>query len=117
MARIRSIKPSFWADPDVASLRRDARLLVIGLISHADDDGRFLATATAIGGAVFPHDELPPTTIRRWRDEVAKAGIIEVYVVDSREYGWFPNWTKHQKVNRPYPSTLPPPPAVLGGRS
>lgn len=117
MARIRSLKPSFWTDADVASLRRDARLLVIGLISNADDEGRFLATATAIGGNVFPHDELPPKTIRVWRDEVAKAGIIEIYAVDGSEYGWFPNWLKHQKVYKPYPSSFPKPPGLLGSQS
>jgi len=117
MARIRSIKPSFWTDPDVAGLRRDARLLIVGLISNADDEGRFLATATSIGGSVFPHDELPPATIRKWRDEVAKAGIIELYAVDGSDYGWFPNWLKHQKVYKPYPSTLPPPPGWVGAQS
>lgn len=117
MARIRSIKPSFWTDSAVAGLRRDARLLIIGLISNADDEGRFLATATAIGGNVFPHDELPPTTIRKWRDEAAKAGIIEIYRVNGSEYGWFPNWLKHQKVYKPYPSNLPAPPGSVGGES
>jgi hypothetical protein len=117
MARIRSIKPSFWTDLSVAGLHRDARLLTIGLISHADDEGRFLATATAIGGNVFPHDELPAKTIRRWRDEVAAAGIIEVYSAGHSEYGYFPNWLKHQKVYKPYPSTLPAPPVSDGGQS
>ena len=48
------------------------------------------------------------------RDEAAKAGIIEIYTVDRSEYGWFPNWLKHQKVYKPYPSTLPPPPGWIG---
>ena len=117
MARIRSLKPSFWTDPAVAGLSRDARLLTIGLISHADDEGRFLATATAIGGNVFPHDDLPPKTVKRWRDDVAKAGIIDIYTVDGSDYGYFPNWLKHQKVYKPYPSTLPMPPGQVGGQS
>jgi hypothetical protein len=110
MARIRSIKPSFWSDPDVAGLRRDARLLCIGLISNADDEGRFIASPTAISGVVFPHDKLTSSTIRRWRDDIAKAGIIELYSVDGHDYGWFPKWKTHQRVNKPYPSALPPPP-------
>lgn len=117
MARIRSIKPSFWTDGDVGSLRREARLLIIGLISHADDEGRFLATAASISGAVFPHDELPAKTIRLWRDEVAKAGIIELYTVDGSDYGYFPNWLKHQRVYKPYPSALPAPPGWNGAES
>lgn len=110
MARIRSIKPSFWTDPDVASLTRDERLLVVGLISNADDEGRFLAGPVAIGGTIFPHDELPPATIRRWRDRVQTAGIIRLYTDGGFEYGHFPNWLKHQKVYKPSPSTLPAPP-------
>jgi hypothetical protein len=110
MARIRSVKPSFWSDPDVVSLRLQARLMLLGLISSADDEGRFVATTTTIAGYVFPHDRLPMATIRRWRDEIAKSGVIELYQVDGLEYGHFPGWTKHQKINRPYPSAIPPPP-------
>jgi hypothetical protein len=110
VARIRTIKPSFWGDAKVAGLTRDERLLVIGLLSSADDQGRFMASTAAIAGHVFPHDELAPALIRRWRDAIAKAGLIELYRVDGREYGWFPNWTKHQKINRPQASGLPAPP-------
>ncbi|HEX8489336.1 MAG TPA: hypothetical protein VF642_12380 [Propionibacteriaceae bacterium] len=112
MARIRTIKPSFWADLAVASLRRDARLMAIGLISFADDEGRFLASASAIAGYVFPHDELPPKVIRQWRDEIDKSGLIGLYVVDGLEFGWWPNWTKHQKINRPAASLYPSPPGA-----
>jgi hypothetical protein len=111
MARIRTLKPSFWSDPQVASLRRDARLLLVGLISFADDEGRFLASTAAIAGYVFPHDDLPTRTVRQWRDEIEKTGIAQFYVIDGCEYGWFPNWSKHQKVNRAYPSAIPAPPS------
>src|SRR4051812_34796651 len=110
MARIRTIKPSFWTDDKVAGLTRDQRLLAVGLISFADDDGRFVGAVSAISGYVFPHDDLPSTTVRRWRDAVVKAGLIQMYTVDGRDYGWFPNWHKHQVINRPQQSTIPPPP-------
>lgn len=110
MARIRSIKPSFWSDPSVAGLRRDARLMLVGLISFADDEGRFLASTVAVGGFIFPHDDLSPVTVRKWRDEIAKAGVVELYAIDGCEYGHFPNWKKHQRINRPSPSLYPPPP-------
>lgn len=117
MARIRSLKPTFWSDTKVAGLKRDERLLLIGLISMADDEGRFPATATAIAGHSFPQDELPPATVRRWRDAVAKTGIIELYVSDGLEYGHFPNWKKHQRISKPYPSTIPNPPNWIEGQS
>lgn len=109
MARIRTVKPSFWSDPDVSSLRRDARLMLIGLISAADDEGRFLASASAIAGFVFPHDDLPLRTIRQWRDEIAQSGVIKLYSDGIGEYGFFPNWSTHQRVNRPTASVMPSP--------
>lgn len=108
MARIRSIKPSFWSDADVADMSRDARLLALGLISFSDDEGRFLASITAISGYVFPHDDLPPRLVRRWLEEVEQSGMIRLYTVHRREYGYFPNW-RHQRINRPSPSLIPPP--------
>lgn len=114
MARIRSLKPSIWGDDKFAGLSRDARLLAIGLISVADDAGRFIASPVAIGGAVYPHDELSVAMIRKWRDEVAASCLIQLYRVAGREYGWFPNWKRHQRINRPSPSVLPPPPGHSG---
>lgn len=110
MARIRTIKPSFWSDGDVADLSRDARLLAVGLISFADDQGRFLASPAAVCGYVYPHDAIPHTKLRAWMAEIAAKKIITLYIVDRREYGAFPNYDKHQNINRPSPSTLPPPP-------
>ncbi len=84
--------------------------MLIGLISSADDEGRFVATTSAIAGYVFPHDELPAATIRRWRDEIAKSGVIELYRVDVLEYGHFPHWKQHQRISKPQPSLIPAPP-------
>src|SRR5574337_880037 len=75
MARIRTIKPTFWGSRPVATLSRDARLLAIGLISFADDDGRFLAAPAAINGYVFPNDDLPTTKVRKWLEECTRSGL------------------------------------------
>lgn len=110
MARIRTIKPSFWGDHDVAELSRDARLLLIGLISVADDEGRFLASTSAISGYVFPNDDLPPAKVRRWMDEIDATGIVHFYRVGRIEYGVFPKYRKHQRISKPQSSPLPAPP-------
>jgi hypothetical protein len=112
MARIRTIKPSFWSDEAVADLSMNARLLLVGLISFADDEGRFLASISAVSGYVFPHDDVSPTKLRKWMDEIENAGIVRFYSVSRREYGAFPNWSKHQRINRPQKSALPQPPAL-----
>lgn len=109
MARIRTTKPSFWGSGTVARLSRDARLTTLGLISFADDDGRFLGSTTAINGFVYPNDDLPPTKVRKWINEVIKVGLIHEYACNGVLYGCFPSWHEHQVINRYTPSTLPDP--------
>jgi hypothetical protein len=109
VARIRTIKPSFWGSGTVAKLSRDARLLVLGLISFADDDGRFLGSITAINGAVFPNDELPPAKVRRWYEEILDTKLVIEYDVEGVRYAVFPTWHEHQVINRYTPSQFPEP--------
>jgi hypothetical protein len=111
MARIRSVKPSFWGDEKVAELSRDARLLFLGLVSMADDDGRFLASHQAIAGYVFPNDE--DVTIRKlaaWLEEIKCQGMVTIYDKGRIRYGAIPKFRNHQRISHPQPSTLPPPP-------
>ena len=99
MARIRTIKPSFWGSRPVAELTLPARLLAVGLISFADDDGRFLAATAAINGYVFPNDELSTTKVRRWFEECIASGLIHEYGQTIR-YGCFPSWHEHSSNTR-----------------
>lgn len=114
MARIRSIKPQFWGDHEIAELSIEARYLALGLVSMADDDGRFMASPNAINGYVFPHDEISTPKLRRWLTEIETVGFVNLYRVSKREFGCIPNYRKHQKINRPYPSSLPPMESVDG---
>jgi hypothetical protein len=107
MARIRSIKPSIWSDQRFISLSRDARLLCLGMITTADDEGRFLATAAKLAGDIFPADNLKPAQVIRWRDEIVTTGLINLYTVDGVDYAEFPRWSKHQRISHPTPSILP----------
>ena len=118
MARIRTTKPSFWGSGTVAALTRDARLLTLGLISFADDDGRFLGSTAAVNGFVFPNDDLAPRLIRKWLDEIAAVELIHEYQRNNVVYGCFPSWHEHQVINRYTPSTLPEPdvPCVPKGK-
>lgn len=104
------MKPSFWGSPEAGRMCRDARLLVLGLISEADDDGRFLGSPAAITGFVFPNDEdITPAKVRKWLGEAADTGMVYLYRVDGIQYGCLPSWHKHQVIDRYTPSTLPPP--------
>lgn len=116
MARIRTTKPSFWGSGTVAKLSRDARLLTLGLISFADDDGRFLGSTTAINGFVFPNDELPAAKVRKWVTEVIGVGLIHEYESDGVRYGCFPSWHEHQVINRYTTSQFPLPDVKCASR-
>jgi hypothetical protein len=109
MARIRTMKPSFWGSGTVAKLSRDARLTTLGLISFADDDGRFLASTNAINGFEDPTDDVSTTKVRSWLDEITATGLIHEYEADGIRYGCFPSWHEHQVINRYTPSSLPEP--------
>ena len=114
MARIRTIKPSFWGDEKVSELSRDARLLFIGLMSFADDDGRFLASHQAIAGYVFPNDDdVTVAKLAKWLAEIESHGMIVLYNGGRLKYGAFPRWSKHQKISHPQPSSLPSPPGAI----
>ena len=112
MARIRTVKPAFWGSPEAAGMSRDARLLVLGLISDSDDDGRFLANFSAISGFAYPNDcDITPRKLARWLDEVVASGMVELYCDRGVQYGYFPSWGAHQVINKRTRSLLPAPPA------
>jgi hypothetical protein len=108
--RIRTLKPELWADEKVGELSHGARLLFLGMISMADDEGRLRELPAAIIGHVFPYDSVSTAKLTRWLAEVERSGMVTRYEVDGNRYVAFPHWSKHQKVDRPTPSDLPPPP-------
>ncbi len=108
--RIRTIKPETWQDEKVGQLSRDARLLFIGLITMADDEGRLRAIPSLILGHVYPYDSVPAAKLQRWLCEVEASGLGSRYEVGGVPYFALAGWRKHQKINRPSASKLPPPP-------
>lgn len=108
--RIRTLKPEMWEDEKIVALSRDARLLLIGLITMADDEGRFRARRSGIVGHCLQGDDDAPRRVDGWIKEIQAQGIVVFYVVDQTPYGAFRHWRRHQKINRPSPSDLPPPP-------
>lgn len=109
--RIRSIKPETWQDEKIGRLSDKGRLLFIGLITLADDEGRFRALPAAVIGHTFPYDEgMTATRVRRLLAELEATGIVVLYECDGVQYGAFRHWRRHQRIDRPTPSELPPPP-------
>ncbi len=100
--RIRTIKPEFWSSETVAPLSDKSKLLAIGLLNFADDEGFFWANPVLIRAAVFPFVE-DSTTIRRWLDDLSGVGYIRLgkRSDDGREVGEVVNFKIHQRIDRP----------------
>jgi hypothetical protein len=105
--RIRSIKPFIWEDERLGSVTREARLLFIGLITLADDAGRFRATTSVLVGHIYPYDRDASRKVPKWLQELTKAGLVALYGGD--QYGHLPGWGKHQRIHHPTASLLPEP--------
>jgi hypothetical protein len=110
--RIRSIKPEFWRDPDsTGRWPADLKLFYIGLWCVADDDGRFPWEPDLIAADLYPYDR--DADVGGLLTRLVEAGRAISYEVAGRRYGFLPKFGKHQRINRPTPSRLPPPPVGL----
>ena len=104
--RIRTIKPEFWSHPVLSALDDGARLLAIGLLNLADDEGYFLSHPTLVRNALRPFDEDSSRT-RRGLETLEKVGWIEVRDhPEQGQVGKVVNFSKHQRIDRPTPSKI-----------
>ena len=112
MPRIRTIKPEFWESEKVGSLSTGARLLFVGLISQADDEGRGRGSDRYLTSRLFPYDD--PRIIRhirRWVSEISEVGLAVFYDgKDGCRYYQLEGFKEHQKIDRAKESKLPAPP-------
>lgn len=112
MARKRMIDPSFWSDEKLGECEPLARMLFMGLISQADDEGRLKGNSKLIKSAVFPYDdEITAGDVEDWIILLAapERRLIVRYEDGHQKYIVIPNFKKHQTINKPQPSKLPAP--------
>ena len=102
--RIRTIKPEFWQHPVMSRLPYDTRILALGLLNLADDEGYFNADADYIRGAVLFRED--SSNVRRMLDELSRSEWITLCGTPERPIGRVVNFRKHQRVDRPQPSRL-----------
>lgn len=82
------------------------KLLALGLLNLADDEGYFFADPVTVRNALRPFDDSSVTT------QGALTELSGIGYVDIKEHaphgkiGFIPGFTSHQVVNRPKPSTI-----------
>ena len=102
--RIRTVKPEFWAHPVMSRLAYDTRILALGLLNLADDEGYFDADPDYIRGSVLFRED--SSNVRRMLDELSRSEWITLCGRPERPIGRVVNFRKHQRVDRPQPSRL-----------
>lgn len=111
MTRKRMLDPNLWTDPHLAKANDTEKLLFIGIFSHADDEGRLIATPEALKASIFPYDSgKTASVVKKARDSLCrKMKNIVLYQVDGVEYIWLQMWERYQKPTHFKDSILPPP--------
>lgn len=98
MARIRSIHPGLYTDDAFMMLSMGARMLLIGLWSHADDGGGFEWKPVVLKARVFPADNIDVTDLL---EELVRNDVIQKYDFGDRSYGAVRNFGKWQRPKKP----------------
>lgn len=111
--RKRTIQPSIWQDPDFGTLSPITQLIFIGLITQADDEGRFNGHPAVVRSALFPYGTVElEQIINSIKEITVKMRNFTYYEVNGQYYGQFRRWSDHQvlREDRLQKSIYPPPP-------
>lgn len=108
--RIRTLKPDFFTDADLAEVSPLHRLLFQGLWCHADRDGLLEDKPKEIKVKVLPFDSCD---VDAMLNDLAAGGFVLRYQVGGRRFIAIPGFSKHQRFHRDEkPVGFPPPPGT-----
>ena len=108
MARIRSIKPDFWASEQILDLSIPARLAFIGLWNFSDDDGLHKASVRSFKAQVFPAGDVSERKMANIVSELMAFGLLRERTDENGTTVWQITGWHHQKIDRPQPSRFAP---------
>lgn len=110
--RIRTVKPEFFEDESIGTLSHTARLLAIGTLVLADDEGLLRWTPAYIRASLFMYDQtLKESQVLRAMVELEAINYVLPYAGGKTQarLAWIVTFRNHQRINRPQPGKLPPP--------
>ena len=96
MARIRTIKPEFFIDEDIAALPPLTRILFQGLWCLADSEGRLEDRPQRIKIQILPYDKYDTDD---GLTALSTAGFIVRYTVGDQKYIQIRTFSKHQRLS------------------
>lgn len=108
MARRRMIDPGIWDGGQFSRLNFRQRVLYIGTISLADDEGIMRGNPPLVRSKIFAYDDIPVKTIEKDLLFLKEIGLIWFWKADDgNEYIQHPKWNDYQRIDKPYPSKYP----------
>ncbi|MFJ9420003.1 hypothetical protein ACIRPT_38495 [Streptomyces sp. NPDC101227] len=109
MARIRTIKPEAFTSESLAEVSVHAERTFFGLLTQADDHGRFRDNPAVIAGLLWPlRAEHTAVHVEEDLQQLADAGLICRYLgCDGRRYLHIVTWFEHQKIDKPSQTRIP----------
>ncbi|WP_435131424.1 hypothetical protein [Actinacidiphila sp. bgisy144] len=109
MARIRTIKPEAFASESLAAVSLSAERTFFGLLTQADDHGRFRDQPAVIAGLLWSlRPDHGPIGVEDDLTQLATADLICRYEGhDGKRYLHVVSWHRHQKINRPSGTRAP----------
>lgn len=115
MARIRSVKPEIRTDLTVGSWPIPVRYAWVLLWGYFDDQGRGRDDLRLLVADLFPLDrDVTEKRLNGWLNLMATSSCDGAapplcrYDVDGHRYLHAVKWSRHQRINRPTTSRLPP---------
>lgn len=110
MARIRTIKPTFFRSRAVRRLSsNDVRMVWVGLWPLSDDEGRMLDEPSMLVADLWALN-LTVEQIEQALCELDEQGRIVRYEVGGERFMQVTNWLDHQRIQKPNASEIPPVP-------
>lgn len=106
MARIRTVKPELWTDERLTECSLSARLMFIGMLNFADDNGNMEYSAKRLKMQIFPADSIDTQPLL---NELFAHGMLIEYSVSDEKYIHIKGFRKHQVINRPSATKIPQP--------
>lgn len=109
MTKRRMVTSAIWENPKFAAMKYRQQVLLLGLITNADDQGRLRGDPNRIKSLVFPYSSMSRKTIERDLVPIENNETIVRYKSDGSPYIQLVNWWVYQKSNWAAPSKYPAP--------
>jgi hypothetical protein len=107
LARIRTVKPSYFSDAKVCKLSVEAELLFVGMWCFTDCEGYLWDDPDQLQLLVFP--SRPHIKVAALIEELLLSGMVAAYqTILGRDALWIRKFTEHQRIKNEPASTIAP---------